>query len=301
MSPEQNKELVRRFFDEVWNKGNFAFLDEAYPPDFTLHALWQNLSAGGSGDVVGRDPAKKVIAGWRHGFPDLVVTVEEQVAEGDIVVTRHHATGTQHNDFMGIPATGKGGTISGVTFTRIANGQMVEAWTMWDILGALQLMGVIPPMGTKPGPQIPPGRPDQPRTSSPIAPLARRLYDDIFSKGRLELVEETLDPEFTGGWPGKQVQGPAAMREVVSHMRTGFPDLTFTVEDQFGDGEKVVTHYTIRGTQHGHFWGITPTGKSVVVAGIGLSRVRGNRIIEQSDEWDRRSLLEQVGVLPPLG
>jgi predicted ester cyclase len=302
MSPEQNKELVARFFEEVWNRGNFQFMDEIYSPDFVLHALWQNLSAGGSGDVPGIEPAKKVIGGWRHGLPDLVMTVEEQVAEGDIVVTRHHATGTQTNEFMGIPPTNKGGTISGITFTRIDGGKVVEAWTMWDIFGALQLMGLIPPMGTKPGPQIPPGRPDQPRTASPIAPLARRLYEDVLSQGRLEMLAETLDPAFAGNWPGTEnVRGPGGMREIVSQMRTGFPDLTFKVEDQFGDAEKVVTHYTIRGTQHGHFWGITPTGKSVVVAGIGLSRVSGNRIVEQSDEWDRRSLLEQVGAVPPLG
>jgi predicted SnoaL-like aldol condensation-catalyzing enzyme len=132
MSQEENKAMVRDFFEEVWNKGNLDHLNEVYSPDFKLHALWQNTSAGGAIEASGIEPAKQVIGGWLAGFPDMHVTVDDQVAEGDKVGSRHSSHGTHTNAFMGMPPTGKEATITGMTLTRIENGKMVEAWTCWD-------------------------------------------------------------------------------------------------------------------------------------------------------------------------
>lgn len=139
---EENKRLVRSFFEEVWNNRNLDYIDEVYTPEFTLHALWQNTSAGGPIEATGREPAKKVIGGWLSGFPDLTVTVDDQVAEGDLVGSRHTSTGTHTNEFMGIPPTGKQATITGMTLTRCENGKMVEAWTCWDALGMFEQLGL---------------------------------------------------------------------------------------------------------------------------------------------------------------
>ncbi len=95
---EDRKALVRRFFDEVWNQGRFEFMDECYAPDFKLHALWENTALGGSGDA-DIEGAKGAIRGWRAGFPDLRVTVEEQVVEGEMVTSRHFAVGTNDRAF----------------------------------------------------------------------------------------------------------------------------------------------------------------------------------------------------------
>jgi len=141
---EENKALVRRFFDEVWNGRNLDALDELYAPDFKLHALWQNTSAGGAIEASGIEPAKKVIGGWFTGFPDLTVTVEDQVAEGDLVGSRHSSVGTHTDTFMGMPATGKQATVTGMTITRVADGKMVEAWTSWDALGMFEQLGIAP-------------------------------------------------------------------------------------------------------------------------------------------------------------
>ncbi len=108
---DDRKALVRRFFDEVWNQGRFEFMDEFYAPDFKLHALWENTALGGSGDA-DIDGAKAAIRGWRAGFPDLKVTVEEQVVEGEMVTSRHFAIGTNDRSFRGIPPTGKVGSMS---------------------------------------------------------------------------------------------------------------------------------------------------------------------------------------------
>jgi steroid delta-isomerase-like uncharacterized protein len=144
VSPEENKELVRKFFEEVWNNKNLDYLDEIYSPDFVLHALWHNMSAGGAIEAHGIEPAKTVIGGWHKGFPDITVTVEDQVAEGDRVGSRHVSKATHTNEFMGIPPTNKEATITGMTITRIADGKIVEAWTSWDALGMLQQIGIAP-------------------------------------------------------------------------------------------------------------------------------------------------------------
>lgn len=144
MSVEENKALVRKFFEEVWNNRNLDALDELYSEDFTLHALWQNTSAGGAIEATGIEPAKKVIGGWFTGFPDIKVTVEDQVAENDLVGSRHSSHGTHQADFMGIPASGKEATVTGMTITRIADGKMVEAWTCWDALGMFEQLGMAP-------------------------------------------------------------------------------------------------------------------------------------------------------------
>lgn len=144
MSAEDNKALVRNFFEEVWNNRNLDYLDEVYSQDFTLHALWQNTSAGGAIEATGTEPAKKVIGGWFTGFPDIKVTVEDQVAEGDLVGSRHSSHGTHEADFMGIPASGKEATVTGMTITRIADGKIAEAWTCWDALGMFEQLGMAP-------------------------------------------------------------------------------------------------------------------------------------------------------------
>jgi steroid delta-isomerase-like uncharacterized protein len=147
VSAEENKALVRSFFEEVWNKGNYEFLDDAYDPNFKLNVMWQNPAAGGSGGKTGTEAAKEVISGWRDSVPDLHVTIDEQLAEGDTVVSRHTSEGTHDQTMMGIPATGKRFKMTGITFTRCADGKMVEAWTHWDMLGLLLAIGIIPPLG----------------------------------------------------------------------------------------------------------------------------------------------------------
>jgi steroid delta-isomerase-like uncharacterized protein len=80
-------------------------------------------------------------------FPDLKLMVEDQIAEGDKVVTRWSATGTHQGELLGIPPTGKQTTATGITIDRIQGGKIVETWTHWDNLGLLQQLGVVPQMG----------------------------------------------------------------------------------------------------------------------------------------------------------
>lgn len=154
MSLEENKAIVRRFFEEVWNNKNLDYIDEIYTPDFQLHALWQNMGMGGAGNAE-TPTAKQVIGNWHKGLPDLHMSIDDQVAEGNFVVTRHMSSGTHTGTFMGIPATGNFAQASGITINRIQDGKIAETWTSWDVIAMMQGFGIIPKGGLG-GPGGPP-------------------------------------------------------------------------------------------------------------------------------------------------
>ena len=140
MSNADNKALARRWLDEVWNKGDLRLIDELIAPEYVLHDPTRP-------GLQGRAGIKESISMFRQAFPDLTFTVEDQVAETDQVVTRYTVQGTHLGPLLGIPATGKQGTITGIDIYRIRNGQIAEAWSNWDTLGLLQRIGVVPPLG----------------------------------------------------------------------------------------------------------------------------------------------------------
>ena len=102
---EQNKTLVRRVVEEVYNQGNLAVADELAASDLVVHQTSQ--------EIRGREGAKQYVAALRAAFPDLHMTIEDQIAEGDRVVTRWTARGTHTGEFHGIPPTGKTGSRGG--------------------------------------------------------------------------------------------------------------------------------------------------------------------------------------------
>ncbi len=134
---EQNKKLMRRIFDEVWNQGNLETIDEIFSPDFVTHFL-------PPGTPPGKDGIRQYISMYRAAFPDVHIDVEDQIAEGDKVVTRTTIRGTHKGTFMGIPATGKKIQVSAIIITRFEDGQNVESWVEQDRLGLMQQLGVVP-------------------------------------------------------------------------------------------------------------------------------------------------------------
>jgi steroid delta-isomerase-like uncharacterized protein len=137
---DDGKRIPRQMIEEVYNKGRVDVIDELVAPGYVGHdpALPQEI-AGPQGE-------KEIVAGYRAAFPDLLVTIDDQVAEGDRVVTRWTARGTHTGDLWGIAGTGKEVTIAGTTIDRIQNDRLVESWSNWDALGLMQQLGVVPVM-----------------------------------------------------------------------------------------------------------------------------------------------------------
>jgi steroid delta-isomerase-like uncharacterized protein len=138
----ENKAIARRLLEEAFNSGNLDVVDELVAPEFVNH------DAALPEPTTGIEATKANITGYRNAFPDLRLTIEQQVAEGEFVTTRWSARGTHQGDLMGMAATGKQATVTGITLDRIVDGRFVESWTNWDTLGLMQQLGVIPALAT---------------------------------------------------------------------------------------------------------------------------------------------------------
>jgi steroid delta-isomerase-like uncharacterized protein len=137
---EANKAMTRRFANEVMNRGNLRVVDELCAPNVVDHSMPPGFPAGTAG-------VKQMVTMYRSAFPDMRATIEDLIAEGDKVVARWSATGTHRGELMGIPATGKRVTVTGIGIDRFASGKMVEHWEIFDQLSMMQQLGVVPAPG----------------------------------------------------------------------------------------------------------------------------------------------------------
>ena len=139
-TPEENKALVRRFFEEVLNQGNIALVDELFAPGYEVR------SGPGAGAPPGPGAARLAAIELRTGVPYAHYTIEDLIAEGDRVVVRRVMQGTHSGTFQGIPATGKRVRVPCIDIYRLAADKIAERRTISDQLGLRQQLGVI---GTK--------------------------------------------------------------------------------------------------------------------------------------------------------
>jgi len=133
MSVEENKEVVRRLIEEVWNQGKADVIDELIAPDFVHH---------GSG-IRGREGHRKLLADVKAILPDVHETVEHIIGEGDLVANRCLCTGTPRSEWLGLPPTGKQVKWSITVLNRIVDGMVAEIWDDWSALGVYQQLGGI--------------------------------------------------------------------------------------------------------------------------------------------------------------
>jgi predicted ester cyclase len=137
MSTEDNKAIVRRFCDEAMNKKNLVAIDEFVDPNVIDHP----------GLPCGIEGVKQLFSMTLTAFPDLHLTLEDEIAVRDKVVSCLTWRGSQQGKFMGIPPTSKHVTITSIDIARLANGKVVEHWNVVDNLGRMQQLGVIPTQG----------------------------------------------------------------------------------------------------------------------------------------------------------
>ena len=134
---EKNKAQVRRVIEEIYNRGDLDVVEEVAARDLIIHTA--------SEEIRGHDGVKRYVAALRAGFPDLRLTIEDQIAEGDMVATRWTARGTHAGEFQGIAPTGREIRVAGTDIDRIIDGKTVECWAQVDELGLMQQLGVTAP------------------------------------------------------------------------------------------------------------------------------------------------------------
>jgi steroid delta-isomerase-like uncharacterized protein len=130
--------------------------------------------------------------------------------------------------------------------------------------------------------------------------LIRRIFDEAFNQGHLALVDELLSPDhFAYGAYGGAPNGPEGLKRWIAMLRTAFPDLSGTVEDEIRVDDKFAAHWTLRGTHKGSFLGNPPTGRPVEVQGIVFAHTENGRLVENWTVIDQMGLLQQLGLVPP--
>jgi steroid delta-isomerase-like uncharacterized protein len=128
--------------------------------------------------------------------------------------------------------------------------------------------------------------------------LVRRLYEECWNRGKLDLVAQLYSKEckFHDAVFPSLAPGADSMRQHIQMCRTAFPDLTFNVDNIIAEKDEVVVHWTARGTQQGQFLGISPTNRNADVPGTSICKIRSGKIVEQWADWNLLTLLEKLGV-----
>jgi len=140
MSTEESKAVMRRIIDEIWNKGDLTTVDEH------IAANWVFYGPGGR-EVKGQEGFKQIVAMLRNAFPDLHMTIEDMIAEGDMVAVRYMMRGTFKGELMGMAPTGNQFTMTSALFIRFEDGKEVEVREIYDQLTVFQQLGVSPTTG----------------------------------------------------------------------------------------------------------------------------------------------------------
>jgi len=144
MSAEQNKSIVYRWVEDAWNHGDFSQAPSLYPADYVLH------DTSSPEPFRGPEGLRGFITAFRTAMPDLHMTIEQIVAEGDCVAWRFQCQGTQTGPLQTIPPSGRRAVVTGTVMSRFAGGHWVEDYSNADQLGMLVQFGVIPALAPAP-------------------------------------------------------------------------------------------------------------------------------------------------------
>ena len=291
MSTEVNKSLTRRYFNEVFNHGDLAALEEITAPDFifTLPTHEEPFR--------GVDGYKGLVNMLRGCFPDIQFAVEDMVAEQDRVMTRWTARGTHTGipfpTVIGdVPAAGNQFHIEGMTWHQIRDGKIAQVTANEDSLGLI----------TQLGRALFPGQPSAtPVPNSPEAnkSVVGRYFDEIMNKGDLAVIDELMTPDFAFHIPTlpDPMRGPEGMKQFVSGLRSAFPDAVLAPDYMIADEHRVAVRYQMSGTQEGGFLGAPASGNAVKDDGTDLFHLSGGKIVSIHVAEDGLGLLQQMGVL----
>lgn len=283
MAESQKKQVYRRFVEEVINKGNTDVIPELFHLEYLDHSAPPGAAEGQS--------VYEQVAGipklFRGAFPDVHFTIEDMVEEGDWVATRVTGRG-QHlgRPFMGVPPTGRKVTWSSEGFFRMKDGKIVEHYGQPDMLGLRQQI-------TAP---ITPGSLDENRQI-----VTRYVYE--VNLQNYDAFDEFVDPNFIDRDPiPNQQPGIPGLKAAYRMFSDAIPDVWFTFEDLIAEGDLVIGRGVIEGTHTGNFMGmVPPTGKKLHWTGTRMFRVKNGKVTEGWINLDFLGLLQQMGVIPPMG
>lgn len=311
MNGEENKSIVRASWSAIAANDKDE-LREVLAPDLQVY------NPAGS-KPQNRDVHIQTLLQWNCAFSASRFEIEEQICEGNTVVTRGimravHSKGT----FLGVPPTEIQIAVPGITFARIRDGRIVERHVCSDRLGMMRQLGILPSPQTG-GQGTGAGRLGQ--ADAPISHQSRK--SDYFEQKETSAMtseqykavplryfsacqfndhsalKEMLSSEFLAHHPG--LPGPLSRDELlqtIDAFAKAFSEQEYTIEDQVAEGDTVATRVTWRATHSGPFQGVPATGRRIAVGGIAISRIKNGQIVERWLNMDQMGMLKQLGLVP---
>jgi len=293
---EKNKAIIRWSFETVWNGADPAVANDFISSTAVVHG------DGFVGELLGVEGSVGFGTATRTAMPDFVFTVEDLVAEEDMVLARTSYTGTHTGPMFAVPPTGLPMTSKSMFIARFSDGKIEEGWIQVDALGMLIQLGLIPPMGAPDyGWGIPSTVTGDPGTPEANKLLASREPFEVWNEANPDVIDEIIAEGFVGHYDmGNTVQGIDGFRQYVSNLLTAFPDFHVTVNELFAEDDLVAFQATASGTNLGPFGPIPATGNPWQNTAIVVRRVADGKIVELWQVGDMLSLLMQIGLVPPL-
>ena len=292
---EKNKVIVRWIIEAVWNEGDLTAIAEFMSSSSVFH--------GDSfvGELPGVEGYTAFATTTHTALPDVHFTIEDIIAEQDMVAIRLTYTGTNTGPFLMIPATGVSMEARAMVAYRFSDGKIQEGWINVDGLNMLTQLGLIPPMGppnytwgTPSTVTGDPGTPEENTINASREPL------EVWNEANLEVIEEIISEDYVGQYDMSPVNGREAYKQYLSGLFTAFPDVHITVEKVFAEGDLVAFVATATGTHLGPFGPAPATGNSMKVQALVIRRMADGKIVELWQLNDMLGLLTQIGLVPPL-
>jgi predicted ester cyclase len=301
-TPEEAKDVIRRWNEEGWSGGHYELADEIISPNMTVH--------GAGGQTVGMGPEGLVdlIRTWRTAFPDGRMEIDALIVEGDTVAIRNTWYGTHEADFYGIPPSGAQVAVTSVGIDRVVDGLVSEGWGELDMVGMMQQLGALPAVG--PGAAAAGGSTTWGDTRSSdggaggdvqankdvLLQLIDALAGGDEAAARALVADGFAD--HSPSWGSSDLESVLATYGV---LRRALPDLRFEVdrENMVCEGDQVAAHSLVRGTHTGEpLYGAEPSGKELVWTHTDFVRIADGRVVERWTASDTLTLFQQSGVLP---
>ena len=286
---EEHRALFERWFEELWNRKNYAITQELVHPDFTAHG------AGGQDIKQGPDGVAEMVRTWHKAFPDGHMAIDDIITEDDISVIRMTFRGTHLDEFYGNPASGKKVEVTSIGIDRVVDGQITEGWGELNMLGLMQQIGAIP----DPSDEEPPAQSAVEHNRR----MGMRMAREIWSQGKLEVVDELLSDDYIGHVPNQPgpVRGPEGFKQMVQSYRAAMPDLRLNVNDQIVTSDRLVLYWTAAGTNTGPMGEVPPSNNAVSVEGVTILRIADGKIVQEWEVCDTLGFAVQLGLLPMPG
>lgn len=264
--------LLHRWFEEVWNQGREEVIDEIFPNGLA-HGL-------GNEPVRGSNNYKPFYRAFKDAFPDVKITVEDWVLDGDKLAVHCRAVATHQGQGLGFAPTNQPVDFTFMAFIRIEDDKIAEAWNILDSAKMYQQLGIFA------------------LKQNDNEAMIRRWFDEVWNKKREDAIDEMLDKEgIHHGLDDKPVVGTENFKQFFRSFTNAFPDIQVNIKDVISEGDKIATRYTVTATHLGEGLGFARTERAVEFTGSGLCKVKDGKFVEVWNEVNFLKMFQQLGVV----